>query len=71
MVSTITTAEPTLTLTATAPVEHRLKVDGSDPAYGDWRDDLVKDGYAVIKGVIPAEKVEGYADRMYSLMESL
>lgn len=71
MASTTTTAEPTVTFTATAPVERRLKVDDSDPAYGDWRDDLVKDGYAVIKGANPAEKIEGYADRMYSLIESL
>lgn len=71
MSSTTTAVEPTLTLAASAPVEHRLKVDGTDPAYGDWRDDLVRDGYAVIKGAIPAEKVEGYADRMYSLIEGL
>lgn len=71
MASTITTAEQALTLTAIGPVERKLKVDGSDPAYGDWRDDFVRDGYAVIKGAIPAEKVGGYADRMYSLIESL
>lgn len=71
MASTTTTAEHTLTLTGTAPTERRLQIDGSDPAYGDWRDDLVKDGYAVIKGAIPTEKIEGYADRMYSLIEGL
>jgi hypothetical protein len=71
MASTMTTSEPTLTLTGTAPVARRLKVDGSDPAYGDWRDDFVRDGYAVIKGAISAGKVEEYADRMYSLIEGL
>lgn len=49
----------------------RMKVDGSDPSYNDWRDDLVRDGFAVIKGAIPKEQVEKYADQMYSLAESL
>jgi hypothetical protein len=48
-----------------------MKVDGTDPKYGDWRDDLVRDGYAIIKGAIPKERALNYADRMYALAESL
>ncbi|KAK3671650.1 hypothetical protein LTR78_008383 [Recurvomyces mirabilis] len=47
----------------------RMKVDGSDPVFGDWRDDLVRDGYAVIKGAIPRERADKYADQMYSWLE--
>lgn len=28
--------------------------------YGDFRDDLVRDGYCVVKGAIPKERAEGY-----------
>lgn len=48
-----------------------LKVDGTDPTFGDWRDDLVRDGFAVIKGAIPRERADQYADQMYSWLEGL
>ena len=50
---------------------NRIKLDGTDRRYGDWRDDLVRDGYAVIKGAIPRERALSYANRMYGLIESL
>lgn len=71
MITTVAPSTSTVQLTGSAPEERRLQIDGTDPSYGDWRDDLVRDGYAIIKGAIPAEKVEGYADRMYSLIEGL
>jgi hypothetical protein len=49
----------------------RLRVDGTDPVYNDWRDDLIRDGYAVIKGAIPEERALEYASKMYALLESL
>lgn len=49
----------------------RMKMDGQDPSYGDWRDDLLRNGYAVIKAAIPRERADGYADKMYGLLESL
>ncbi|CAI4219798.1 unnamed protein product [Parascedosporium putredinis] len=48
----------------------RMKVDGTDPIFGDWRDDLARDGYAVVKGAIPQERALDYANKMYSLIES-
>ncbi|PKS11392.1 hypothetical protein jhhlp_003155, partial [Lomentospora prolificans] len=68
-------ATATVTETATAttlPVSTniRMKVDGTDPTFGDWRDDLARDGYAVVKGAIPEERALHYADKMYSLIES-
>lgn len=48
-----------------------LKVDGSDPVYGDWRDDLARDGFAVVKEAVPRTKAENYADAMYGWLEGL
>ena len=67
----------TTTISQAAPAaqlesNRRLQVDGTtDPSYGDWRDNLICDGYAVIKGAIPQETALSYADRMLALAESL
>ena len=61
---------PVVTAVAQA-IPGPLKIDGTDPKYGDWRDDLVRDGYAVIKGAVPSERAAIYADRMLALLESL
>lgn len=61
----------TITATSTTPVAERMRMDGTDARYGDWRDDLLRDGYAVVKGAIPRERALEYADKMYSLAESL
>lgn len=65
------TATATAPSTLDIPRDGRLRVDGTDPVYGDWRDDLIRDGYAVIKGAIPRERALDYADRMLALIESL
>lgn len=36
---------------------------------GDWRDDLLRDGFAVVKGAVPLERAEAYADEMYTWLE--
>jgi hypothetical protein len=65
------------TTTKTAPVMLKavkgdaMQINGTDAAYGDWRDDLARDGYAVIKGAIPRERADKYADKMYSWLEGL
>jgi hypothetical protein len=64
----VTSNVTTLTLPVTG---YRLKVDGTDPKFGDWRDDLARDGYAVVKGAVPRERALQYAGQMYSLLESL
>lgn len=65
--TTITQAAPSLSVTS----QPKLKVDGTDPKFGDWRDDLIRDGYAVVKGAIPRDRALGYADKMFALAESL
>lgn len=67
----ISTTTKTSTLTLSGVQDGRMKVDGTDPKFGDWRDDLARDGYAVIKGAIPRERAEKYADRMMSWLEGL
>jgi hypothetical protein len=67
--STITEVQPAQTVITVAP--QAMKIDGTDPSYGDWRDDLVRDGFAVVKGAIPKQRVEKYAEKMYTLLESL
>ena len=49
----------------------RMRVDGTDTKFGDFRDDLTRDGYAVVKGAIAKEKALKYADEMYSWLEGL
>jgi hypothetical protein len=50
---------------------HKLFTRGADHKYGDFRDDLIRDGFAVIKGAIPRERADGYADEMYKFLEDL
>jgi len=53
------------------PQNDRMTMDGKDRKYGDWRDDLASTGYAVVKGAIPRERADKYADAMYSWLEGL
>lgn len=40
-----------------------------DRHFGDWRDDFARDGYAVIKGAIPADRAEQYRQRGFDWIE--
>ena len=66
---TITASVPQAYITAAQ--SNALKMDGTDRVFGDWRDDLIRDGFAVIKGAIPRERAEKYGDQMYSWLEGL
>ncbi|KKY19252.1 putative phytanoyl- dioxygenase [Diplodia seriata] len=48
---------------------NRLLCSEADKTYGDFRDDLSRDGYAIIKGAIPRERADQYADDMYTWLE--
>jgi hypothetical protein len=69
--STTTTTITEQPAAATLKVSGPVKVDGTDPTYGDFRDDLIRDGFAVIKGAIPRERADKYADAMYTWLEDL
>lgn len=49
----------------------RMRVDGTDRHFGDFRDALTRDGFAIVKGAIPKGKALEYADAMYSWLEGL
>jgi hypothetical protein len=68
--ATTTTVMPEIQPKLTLSSSEALK-DGAKPTYGDFRDDLIRDGYAVIKGAIPRERADKYADAMYSWLEGL
>jgi hypothetical protein len=42
-----------------------------DAKYGDWRDDLARDGYVVVKAAIPRERADKYANDMFEFLETL
>ncbi|KAJ5882445.1 uncharacterized protein N7529_001117 [Penicillium soppii] len=48
----------------------RMRVDGTDREFGDFRDELTKNGFVVVKGAIPREKALRYADKMNSWLEN-
>ncbi|KAL4976871.1 hypothetical protein BDW66DRAFT_150629 [Aspergillus desertorum] len=47
----------------------RMRLDGKDPKFGDFRGDLARDGFAIVKGAIPRERALKYADEMHSWLE--
>ncbi|KAL1613809.1 hypothetical protein SLS54_010270 [Diplodia seriata] len=69
---TSTTTTTTTTTTAPAPtVDNEAKVlKNLQAAHGDWRDDLARDGYAVIKGAIPPSRAAHYRARAHSWLTS-
>jgi len=71
MTTTTTTSEQSalkLRLDDT-PLPQIQMFSGNDPQYGDFRDDLAHDGYAVVKGAVPSENALKYANSFYSYLE--
>ncbi|KAB8208426.1 hypothetical protein BDV34DRAFT_49290 [Aspergillus parasiticus] len=64
--STTTTVQETITL---EQPKGRMALDGKPTNYGDFRDALNRDGYAVVKGAIPLERAKKYADSFYGYLE--
>lgn len=49
----------------------RLQLDGRLTKYGDFRDALGRDGYAVIKGAVPNHRALAYSNAFYTYLEGL
>lgn len=49
----------------------RLWMSGQNGPIADWHKDLIRDGFAVVKGAIPKERADKYADQMFSWLEDL
>lgn len=63
------TSAPVLTL---KPLQTgKLELNGKPTNFGDWRDDLNRDGFAVVKGAIPRDRALAYSDKFYSYIEGL
>lgn len=69
--STTTTTSTTHNVTLEAPAGQRMAMDGQPTSFGDFRDDLNRDGYAVIKGAVPRDRADAYSDKFYSYLEGL
>ncbi|KAL4876329.1 hypothetical protein BJY04DRAFT_231671 [Aspergillus karnatakaensis] len=68
MSTTTTEVNPSLTVSGTQ-LKGRMALDGAPKNYGDFRDALNRDGYAVVKGAIPLDRAKKYADEYYSYLE--
>ncbi|GAA6011708.1 hypothetical protein JCM10207_004218 [Rhodosporidiobolus poonsookiae] len=60
------TVAPVHPLKAAAKVGNTIDLDGK---CGDWRDDLHRDGYAIIRGAVPEERALEYRDKAYEWIE--
>ena len=60
----------TTTTTTTVP-PGRLFAHGTDVHYGDFRDDLLRDGVAVVKNAVPRDRALKYADEIHEWLEGL
>jgi hypothetical protein len=59
------------TETATTAPSGKLFSEGTNVKYGDFRDDLLQNGFAVVKGAVPRERALKYADGIYEWLEGL
>lgn len=60
-----TAAVPASKLAAAAPVPQDMETR----TYGDWRDDFFRDGFVVLKGVVPKERATQYQSEALSWLE--
>ncbi|RDW60314.1 hypothetical protein BP5796_11920 [Coleophoma crateriformis] len=51
------------------PAPDRLAMSGSSGPLSDWHRDLIRDGFAVVKGAVPKERADKYANDMYTWLE--
>lgn len=53
------------------PETDRLVRSGMNCPIADWHRDLIRDGFAVVKGAVPKERADGYANDMFTWLEDL
>lgn len=49
----------------------RLFAPGAPASYDDFRDDLLRDGFALVKGAVPRDRAEKYGNEMFQFLEEL
>lgn len=67
MSTTLTSVSPQASDWATDKLV--LSLRGEDAP--QWQLDLIEHGYAVVKGAIPRDRADGYAQEMYQWLEDL
>lgn len=50
------------------PIALPLTLD-LDQHFGDWRDDLARDGFVILRGVVPPERAEAYRQKAFDWIE--
>ena len=76
MSTTITETAVPQTIQATAPIipkpsgPNRLFANPGKK-HGDWRDEIEENGFTVVKGAIPRERADKYADDVFTYLETL
>lgn len=69
--TTLTATPASITVKADEPTTNRLFAEGAPTVYGDFRDDLLRDGFALVKGAVPRERAEKYGEQMFQWLEEL
>lgn len=60
--------KPPVSVVRDIKAEHALDFNQT---YGDFRDDLIRDGYAVIKGAVPEDRAAQYVDEVHEFLGSV
>lgn len=60
----------TIVTEAQAPHKTARELHPIESVKDSWYGDLVRDGYAVVKGAVPRERAEQYASDMFSYLEN-
>lgn len=64
----------TLTSVASQPIDwatDKLTLSLRSDSAPQWQQDLIENGFAVVKGAVPRERADGYANEMYQWLEDL
>jgi hypothetical protein len=69
--STTPESKPSTTFLEAKPAGPNKLYAIPDTTHGDWRDALIRDGYAVVKGAVPRDRALKYGDDMLSFLETL